>query len=193
MGYALAAAAAARGWDVELVSGPVQLDPPKGVKVENVVTGEEMYHSVREKFADCDILIMTAAIMDYRPKSVADHKIKKFELEMVIEMEPVIDVLASVSKSKTTQVIVGFAAETDHIEDYARKKLLSKNADFIVANQIGGKESAFESDNNRVLVLTRKGEKLSLGPLQKSILSDHLLDLFEPLVESARIPVSSTT
>ena len=108
MGFALAAAAQARGWDVDLISGPVQIPCPEGVNCQKVVTGQEMYEAVSKCFPSCDILIMTAAIMDYRPKVVVDHKIKKFELQMVIEMEPVIDVLATVSQAKNHQVIVGF-------------------------------------------------------------------------------------
>jgi phosphopantothenoylcysteine decarboxylase/phosphopantothenate--cysteine ligase len=191
MGYALAASAAQRGWDVELVSGPVSLPAPEGVTVTRVVTGQEMYEAMSGRFEACDILIMTAAIMDYRPKTVADHKIKKFELEMVIEMEPVIDVLATVARSKQQQVIVGFAAETDQLESYARQKLESKGADFIVANQIGGPEGAFERDSNSVLVLQRNGKPVAIGPLSKTLLADELLDLFEPLLmKKVAVPAS---
>jgi phosphopantothenoylcysteine decarboxylase/phosphopantothenate--cysteine ligase len=191
MGYALATAAACRNWQVELVSGPVSLPDPEGVAVTRVVTGQEMYEAVSARFDACDILIMTAAIMDYRPKQIADHKIKKFELEMVIEMEPVIDVLATVARRKAHQVIVGFAAETDHLESYARAKLESKNADFIVANRIGGPDGAFGADQNTVLVLDRIGEPAQLGPLSKGLLAAELLDLFEPRIP-ARNSASTT-
>jgi phosphopantothenoylcysteine decarboxylase/phosphopantothenate--cysteine ligase len=184
MGYALASAAASRGWTVELISGPVSLPDPEGVSVSRVVTGEEMYQAVDSRFADCDILIMTAAIMDYRPKQVADHKIKKFELDMVVEMEPVVDVLATVARRKTHQLVVGFAAETDHLDRYARDKLQRKNADFIVANQIGGPDSAFERDDNTVTVFSRSGEPMPLGPLPKAELAIRLLDLFAPSLPS---------
>lgn len=187
MGYAIAAAAARRGWHVELVSGPVSLPVPDGVYRTSVVTGQEMYEAVSARFDDCDILIMTAAIMDYRPKSIADHKIKKFELEMVIEMEPVIDVLATVARRKKHQLVVGFAAETDHLEEYAKKKLESKGADFIVANHIGGPEGAFEKDSNKVLVLRRDGEPVPLGPLSKAALAGVLLDMFEPAVSPGAV------
>ncbi|HSH09240.1 MAG TPA: phosphopantothenoylcysteine decarboxylase [Oceanipulchritudo sp.] len=191
MGYALARAAAARGWAVELVSGPVSLPSPDGVLVEHVVTGEQMYEAVRKRFAQCDILIMTAAIMDYRPKAVADHKIKKFELEMFIEMEPVIDVLATVAREKAHQVVVGFAAETNNMEAYALEKLKSKNADFIVANNIGGADGAFGRDENTVLVFSRQGGQIPLGPLAKDVLADQLLDLFAPRIVSRDADLSS--
>jgi phosphopantothenoylcysteine decarboxylase/phosphopantothenate--cysteine ligase len=185
MGYALAAAAARKGWQVDLVSGPVSLPAPAGVQLEQVVTGAHMHEAVRSRFAACDILIMTAAIMDYRPKTVAGHKIKKFELEMVIEMEPVIDVLATVARDKTRQVVVGFAAETDNLESYALQKLESKNADFIVANQIGGPAGAFGRDDNSVVVFARTGERIALGPLPKTDLAGRLLDLFAPRISAA--------
>lgn len=178
MGYALATAAANRGWSVEMVSGPVSLPDPAGVNVTRVVTGEEMYQGIDSRFDKCDILIMTAAIIDYRPRKVADHKIKKFELEMVVEMEPVIDVLATVARRKAHQTVVGFAAETDNLERYANDKLRKKNADFIVANQIGGPESAFERDDNTVFVYSKTGEPVQFGPLPKTDLAGLLLDLF---------------
>ena len=189
MGFALAAAAQARGWDVDLISGPVQISCPEGVKCQKVVTGQEMYEAVSKCFPSCDILIMTAAIMDYRPKVVVDHKIKKFELQMVIEMEPVIDVLATVSQAKNHQVIVGFAAETDHLEEYAEKKLEAKKADFIVANLIGGRDGAFEKDENTVKVFTRQGQSLPMGPKSKRLLAEDLLNLFEPLLLDRRAQI----
>ncbi len=185
MGYALAEAAANRGWEVDLVSGPVSLLVPPGINLEQVVTGQEMYEAVNRRFPDCDILIMTAAIMDYRPKEIADHKIKKFELEMVIEMEPVIDVLATVARHKQHQVVVGFAAETNQMEDYALKKLESKNADFIVANHIGGAEGAFGRNDNTVVVFTRTGQRIPQGPLPKTELAEHLIRLFAGKLEES--------
>lgn len=180
MGYSLAREAAAKGWEVELVSGPVSLPDPPGIAVTRVTTGEEMHAAIGERFDGCDVLIMTAAIMDYRPKVLADHKIKKFELEMVIEMEPVVDVLATMARRKTKQLIVGFAAETDHLEEHARKKLDSKKADFIVANRIGGEAGAFARDDNTVLVFSSSGSPpLRLGPAPKGIIAGQLIDLFE--------------
>jgi phosphopantothenoylcysteine decarboxylase/phosphopantothenate--cysteine ligase len=180
MGYALAEAAVHRGWDVELISGPVSLPVPEGVRVNHVVTGQEMFEEVSKRFPGCDVLIMTAAIMDYRPKMVADHKIKKYELEMVIEMEPVIDVLATVGRDKDHQLVVGFAAETNDLVGNATKKLHSKNADFVVGNIIGGEEGAFGRDDNRVVVISHNNDPIELGPMSKSELATALLDLFTP-------------
>jgi phosphopantothenoylcysteine decarboxylase/phosphopantothenate--cysteine ligase len=184
MGYAMAQAAAELGWVVDLVSGPCTLPVPEHVAIERVVTGEDMYEAVNHRFPACDILIMTAAIMDYRPKVVADHKIKKFELEMVIEMEPVIDVLATVAKEKEHQLIVGFAAETNKLDEYAEKKLKGKNADFIVANYIGGTHGAFEKDDNTVHLFSRSDKAVEIGPLPKLNLARRLIEIFKtPLME----------
>lgn len=186
MGYAIAAAAAWRGWSVELVSGPVSIPCPEGVALTQVVTGQEMYEAIRKRFADCDILIMTAAIMDYRPKEVAVRKIKKFELAMVVEMEPVVDILKTVAQSKQDQVVVGFAAETDHLEAYATRKLVEKNADFIVANLIGGPQGAFQRDDNTVVVYSHHADPEPLGPMKKQDLGARLLDVFQPHIRTSR-------
>ena len=179
MGYNLAQKAATKGWEVELVSGPVSLPDPPGISVTRVTTGEEMHAAIGERFDSCDVLIMTAAIMDYRPRVVADHKIKKKELEMVIEMEPVADVLADMGRRKDKQLIVGFAAETNNLEAHARKKVDSKNADFIVANRIGGEAGAFARDENTVLIFSSTGgPPIRFGPAPKRVIAEQLIDLF---------------
>lgn len=178
MGYALAAAAARRGWDVHLVSGPVSLPPPDGVAVEKVITGDEMLRAIDRAFDDCDILIMTAALIDFRPKLKAAQKVKKENLESSIEMEPVVDVLATVARRKAHQLVVGFAAETENVESFALRKLASKNADFIVANRIGGERGGFESDENTVLLLGRDGTSEPMGPALKTELGERLIQRF---------------
>jgi phosphopantothenoylcysteine decarboxylase/phosphopantothenate--cysteine ligase len=178
MGYSLAAAAARLGWDVHLVSGPVSLPTPEGVRRENVVTGDEMYRAIDAAFDDCDILIMTAALIDFRPRYKAAQKVKKDALEMVIEMEAVVDVLGTVAKRKKRQLVIGFAAETNNVEDYGRRKLASKNADFIVANRIGVADGGFESDRNTVLLLGRDGSETPMGPAPKTELGEWLIARF---------------
>jgi len=191
MGYAIAAAAAKQGWTVELVSGPVMLACPEGVTRIPVVTGDEMYREVDARFDGCDILIMTAALIDFRPKTKVDHKVKKFELSMVIEMEQVVDVLATVSQRKTKQLVVGFAAETDNVEAYALRKLEGKNADFIVANQIGTTSGGFESDHNTVLVLGRDGSRWEMGPALKTAIAETLITQFAQILEDKSIRPAS--
>jgi phosphopantothenoylcysteine decarboxylase/phosphopantothenate--cysteine ligase len=179
MGYALAGAAAAVGWHVELVSGPVHIPVPQGVHCTHVVTGQEMFQALHERFAACDILIMTAAILDYRPQQTAPMKVKKRDLRMQVEMDPVPDILASLAGMRRPgQVLVGFAAETDQLERHARDKLESKGADFIIANLVGGESCAFGSDFNSVQVYSHHEEVLQFGPLSKALLAEKLIDHF---------------
>lgn len=178
MGYALAQAAVNRGWEVQLVTGPVMIPPPLGAQVQHVVTGAEMFEAIDGAFDRCDILIMTAALIDFRPSQVATRKVKKKDLPMTIQMEPVVDVLGTVARRKAHQLVVGFAAETDNVEDYAMRKLQSKNADFIVANQIGTEHGGFESDENSILLLGRDGTREPRGPALKTDLGEWLIERF---------------
>lgn len=167
MGFALAEAAREAGWTVDLVHGPVALKPPSGVTSHAVVTGEEMYTACAPLFESCDVLIMCAAVCDMRPKARAPQKVKKDALSLTVEFEPTRDILKTLSAQRRPgQTLVGFAAETENVEAYARRKLEEKHLDFIVANSVapGG---AFEADNNAVLLIPRAGETMSYGPASK--------------------------
>lgn len=155
MGYALAGAAREAGWEVELVSANAALLPPQGVHLTKVVTGDEMLAAARELFPRCDILIKTAAVCDFRPKHYEPQKRKKDGKGMLVEFEPTTDILKTLAAGKQpTQTVVGFAAETQNIESYAREKLRAKNLDLIVANLVGrGNVGAFGSDDNAVILL----------------------------------------
>lgn len=178
MGYALAEAAIAEGWEVDLVSGPVVLAPPEHARLQKVVTGIDMFREVERLFPRCDILIMSAAVCDMRPKEMSEQKVKKGALSMTIEMEPTVDILKTISvRKKLNQTLVGFAAETNDVEAYATKKMKEKNLDWIVANQVGGENNAFESDNNSVLFLGKGGEKDALGPASKAAIAGDLIRL----------------
>jgi phosphopantothenoylcysteine decarboxylase/phosphopantothenate--cysteine ligase len=184
MGYALAAAAAAAGCAVDLVSGPVALPCPEGVALHPVVTGADMLARVDALFDSCDILIKAAAVCDFRPKHYSSGKVKKASVPLVVEFEPVVDILKTVAARKTArQTVVGFAAETDDIEGYAKKKLVEKNLDWVVANRVGrvgggegGGENAFESDVNRVILLGRDGARLEFGPAVKQEVARWLVE-----------------
>ncbi len=189
MGYALAAAALRIGWNVDLVSGPVALSAPPEASVTSVLTGDDMYTAIDARFDACDILIMTAALIDFRPRFKAPHKVKKDALESVVEMEPVVDVLAAMGRRKQEQLIVGFAAETNNVEEYARRKLATKNADFIVANRIGVPGSGFASDDNVVILLSRKGGREKLGPAPKTELAEVLMARFAAELDSRQVLV----
>lgn len=171
MGYAIAGAAVAAGWSVDLVSGPVALPEPDGVILYPVVTGAEMFEQVDALFGPCDILIKAAAVCDFRPKLRSAGKIKKDAVSLVAEFEPVRDILKAMgSRRKPGQTLVGFAAETGDIEAYALKKLEEKHLDLVVANRVGGGRgaNAFESDDNTVVLLGRDGFRKTFGPAPKT-------------------------
>jgi len=187
MGFALARAAAAQGWQTHLIAGPVSLATPEKVTREDVVTGDEMYRAVDAAFDACDVLIMTAALIDFRPKRVAAQKVKKPDLEMAIEMESVVDVLKTVAARKgPRQLVVGFAAETNDVVPHAEEKLRRKNADFIVANRIGVAGSGFESDSNRILLLSHGHEPEPMGPALKTALAGDLVARFAAALKEKR-------
>ncbi len=175
MGYALASAAVERGWSVDLVSGPVCLAPPSGVSFHPVVTAAEMESACRQLFPACDLLVMCAAVADYRPVSPAKRKIKKKDESLVIHLEPTVDIAKALATEKRHQLCVGFAAETDHIEAHARKKLREKNLDWIVANDVSSPEIGMEADQNRVTLFSVTGESRSFGPAPKSDVADFIL------------------
>ncbi len=171
MGYALAGAAVDAGCTVDLVSGPVALPEPDDVILYPVVTGAEMLAQVDALFDPCDILIKTAAVCDFRPKNYSAGKVKKNDVTLTVEFEPVADILKTVAARKTSrQTVVGFAAETTDIENYALRKLAEKNLDLVVANQVGrgSGNNAFESDSNRVILLGHDGFRREFGPAPKT-------------------------
>ena len=157
MGYAIAGEAAKQGAEVLLVSGPSNLPDPAGVRTIRIQTALEMQAAVQEAYAAADAVIMSAAVADYRPKTVAKEKIKKSDDELVLHLERNPDILYSLGQHKAQQILVGFAAETCNVEEYAKKKLMKKNLDFIVANDVSASDAGFAVDNNRVQIYTRDG------------------------------------
>ena len=153
MGYALAEAALRRGARVLLISGPTSLTPPGAAEVTKVESAEEMRHAVLDLLPQATIVIKTAAVADYRPKSSAPHKIKRSG-PMNLELEPTADILAELSRHKQSQIIVGFAAETQNVLENARKKLASKSLDAIVVNDVSQEGVGFDSDRNAVTIIT---------------------------------------
>src|SRR5437762_12471533 len=160
MGYAVAEAAAKRGARVFLVSGPVNLETPAGVERIDVRTAEEMHRAVVEQFAQASVAILAAAVADYRPVERRGEKIKKGVAPLAISLEPTTDILAAVARNKGEKIVVGFAAETDHVAEHARKKLASKNADLIVANDVTAEGAGFDRDTNVVTLFSRDGRDL---------------------------------
>ncbi|MED4851361.1 bifunctional phosphopantothenoylcysteine decarboxylase/phosphopantothenate--cysteine ligase CoaBC [Caldifermentibacillus hisashii] len=167
MGYAIAEVAQYLGANVILISGPVSLKPPVGVQIIRVESAEEMYEAVLQYFDEADIVIKSAAVSDYRPKKIFQQKMKKQSQELVIELERTVDILAELGKRKKAQFLIGFAAETNHVEEYAKQKLQSKNADMIVANNVMQEGAGFGTDTNIVTFYKANNEKKQLPKLTK--------------------------
>ncbi len=177
MGFALARAALARGWRVLLVAGPVALTPPEGCETTQVVTGADMLAACQSLFPTCDLLIKTAAVCDFKPKHRLDKKHKKTGQGLVVEFEPTTDILKTLSAARRpSQTLVGFAAETDDVEGYARKKLIEKNLDYVVANRVDQAGSGFEADDNAVCILGADGSRRAFGPAPKTALAVEIFD-----------------
>jgi phosphopantothenoylcysteine decarboxylase/phosphopantothenate--cysteine ligase len=176
MGYALAEAAVARGARVVLVSGPVDLPPPRGVEVIKVRTAQEMRDKVFENLAPAGIVIKAAAVADFHLSRVHDQKIKKTAARVSLELDPTPDILAELGRNKGDRLLIGFAAETQNLQQEARRKLESKNCDMVVANLVGGAETGFESDYNEVLLVMRTGEMLPLARASKREIAERIFD-----------------
>ena len=181
MGYAIAEAAAARGARVTLISGPVTLPVPEGVERVNVISSQDMFEAVQAAFDSCDGLIMAAAPADFTPAAFAEQKIKKNGREgMTLELAATRDILKSIGERKRQQRVMGFAAETEHLEENAAKKLEAKNLDMIAANDVTAAGAGFAVDTNAVTLYKRDGSSEQSGTMPKRALADWLLDrLFE--------------
>ncbi|KKK39617.1 phosphopantothenoylcysteine decarboxylase [Mesobacillus campisalis] len=175
MGYAIAEEARKMGAHVILVSGPVTLKPPFGVETVNVESAQEMYEAVMKNYSDADVVIKTAAVADYRPKTVHGKKIKKQEGGQTLELERTKDILLELGRQKHHQLLVGFAAETDNVEEYARRKLAKKNADMIVANNVTEAGAGFGTDTNIVTLYKKDGSEVHMPLMSKADVARKLL------------------
>ena len=185
MGYAIAEAAVARGAIVTLVSGPVDLDAPKGAELVKIESSAQLCEAVLARASEMDAVIQAAAPADFTPETVAEKKIKKTGDEMSLKLVPTTDVAAELGRRKRPgQVLVAFAAETNDVEDNARGKLVRKNADLVVANDVTRPGAGFGADTNIVTLVTRDG----LAPLPKQskrAVADAILDRVRALMENA--------
>jgi phosphopantothenoylcysteine decarboxylase / phosphopantothenate---cysteine ligase len=184
MGYAISEAAIEAGHDVVLISGPVHVDPPRGAKVIAVSASDEMFDAVHRHLPDCDILVMCAAVADYKPANVSSRKIKKRDQKLSLELTPTRDILASLATQDRTFLVVGFAAETDNLHENAQKKLRAKNCDVVVANDVSGSDSGMESDENEVTVFFRSGEIKNISRAPKKNIARELVKLFVNMREN---------
>jgi phosphopantothenoylcysteine decarboxylase/phosphopantothenate--cysteine ligase len=185
MGYAIAQEAVRRGADVVLVSGPCALKPPHGAVLVSVRSAAEMASGVFDRFSETDIVVMAAAVGDYRPVRVSEQKLKKSQPRLTLELEATADILKCLGERKTRQLLVGFAAESENLVEHARRKLQEKNLDLIVANDISGPSSTFGSDNNQVTLIDSSGSVESLNLLPKSRVAEVLWSRIEAKINGS--------
>ena len=181
MGYAIAKAARMRGAEVTLVSGKVNIRPPYGVHFIEVESAQQMFEKINSFFKKTDCIIMSSAVSDFTPSKTSPQKIKKTSEHLDISLDRTKDILSAVAKNKEDRIIVGFAAETENVEQYAREKLRQKNMDMIVANNVTEKNSGFEADTNKVVIINRDGTAEDFPLMRKSDLADVILDRISSL------------
>ncbi|MBE6049412.1 MAG: bifunctional phosphopantothenoylcysteine decarboxylase/phosphopantothenate--cysteine ligase CoaBC [Clostridium sp.] len=177
MGYEIAKEARDRGAEVVLISGKTSLDKPKGIEVIDVTTNAEMLEAVLNHYDDADIVIKSAAVADYKAKEVSTQKIKKGEGNLVLELVRDTDILQTIGQKKKNQILVGFAAESQNVLENAKGKLERKNLDYIVANDITSKDTGFASSDNRVTIISRSGNVVSLDKMSKREVARNLFDI----------------
>lgn len=192
MGYAVADAAARRGASVILVSGPVALETPAGVERIDIRTTEQMHRAVLANLDRATVVVMAAAVADYRPVTLHENKLKRGTGRLTIEFEPTADILADVSRRKGERLVVGFAAETEQVAEHARRKLQEKAADLIVANDVTAPGAGFDHDTNVVTLFSVNGRELALPKMTKSQVAHRILDEIIELRRPAHRVGSST-
>ncbi len=170
MGFAIAEVAINAGHEVILISGPVNLAPPCDVTLIAVSTADEMFGAVHAHADESDVCVLCAAVADYKPANVSPMKIKKPGEKFLLELTPTRDILGSLGNRRDRQfLLVGFAAETNEVEENAAKKLRDKNCDIIVANDVSSVNSGMESDANEVTILFKNGERRRISRAQKKL------------------------
>lgn len=182
MGYALAAAARAAGHEVTLVSGPTALPAPDGVRLVKVTTAQEMHDAVMAALPSAQIAIFAAAVADYRPIQAAPQKIKKHGETLTLTLERTPDILGSARAAGFTSVLVGFAAETENLLEHAKEKLGRKGCDLIVANDVSGTATGFDTDENEITLVFATGEISPLPRAPKSRLAEILVGVCAELM-----------
>lgn len=184
MGYELAEEARRRGAEVSLISGPSQMLPAPGIEITRIQTAAEMEHEVVKAYDQSDIVIMAAAVSDFKFESTAGQKIKKQQDTGLIKLIPTGDILEKLGRKKDGKILVGFAAETENLKENALKKAVSKNLDLIVANDVSREDIGFDSEMNVVTIFHKDGNTISTEKKTKQEISRIILDEIEGLIES---------
>ncbi len=179
MGYAIAVAARDRGHEVVLISGPVSLSAPEGIRVVSVVSAAEMLDAVSTHFESCDALVMAAAVADWRPVEVSRLKVKKRQASSTLTLEPTADILMTLKPRKGSRTVVGFAAETADVEAEARRKVTAKRLDMIVANDVSQPDAGFDVDTNRVMFITADAPAIPFPVMSKREVAERIVKWVE--------------
>jgi len=177
MGYAIATEARDRGAEVLLISGPTNEEKPYGVKVIDVITNQEMLEVILKEYDDADIVIKSAAVADYKAKEYSCQKIKKGDRDLEIKLIRDNDILMTLGQKKKNQILVGFAAESQNVVENARGKLKKKNLDYILANDITAEDTGFASSDNKVTIITKRGQEISLHKMSKREVARNLFEV----------------
>ena len=187
MGYAIAEAAVARGHNVVLVSGPVSLKPPRVSQFVPVVSARDMLDAVSQNLAACEVLVMCAAVADWRPKTYSDIKLKKRGMAATLELVPNPDILSAIAPQKGNRIFIGFAAETNDVLDEARGKLVRKGLDMIVANDVTQPGAGFEVETNIVTLMPAEGSAWALPIMSKTDVAVAIIEWAEKTVAAHRL------
>jgi phosphopantothenoylcysteine decarboxylase/phosphopantothenate--cysteine ligase len=185
MGYAIAEAALARGNEVTLISGPASIAAPRGMQLVSITTSDELYDAVHRAVRACDVLVMCAAVSDYKPAAPAKRKMKKRKTPFALKLIPTRDVLASLPKKNRRYLVVGFAAETHDLKINAQKKLRRKNCDLIVANDVSRSDAGMESDENEVVIFFRNGESQKISRTSKKNIARELVKIISKMLQKS--------
>jgi phosphopantothenoylcysteine decarboxylase/phosphopantothenate--cysteine ligase len=181
MGYAIAEAARDAGHDVTLITGPATIDVPDGVDVVPIITSDELFEAVHKHVRDCDVLVMCAAVSDYKPAKFSTHKLEKHRDGFTLELIATRDILASLAANDRSYLVIGFAAQTHELEQNALRKLRAKNCDAIVANDVSRSDSGMDSDDNEVTIFYRDGERKTISRAPKITIARELMKIISQM------------
>jgi phosphopantothenoylcysteine decarboxylase/phosphopantothenate--cysteine ligase len=185
MGYAIAEAALERGHEVTLISGPASIPPPLGTQLISITASDELYAAVHRAVRACHVLVMCAAVSDYKPAAPAKRKMKKRKAPFALKLIPTRDILASLPRENRRYLVVGFAAETHDLKTNAQKKLRTKNCDVVVANDVSRDDAGMESDENEVVIFFRNGESKKISRTSKKKIARELVKIISKMLEKS--------
>lgn len=177
MGYAIAEAACEARHQVTLISGPVAIDAPPNAKIVKITTSDELYEAVHQHVPACDVLVMCAAVSDYKPAQAATRKLEKQTRQFALRLTPTRDILASLADENRSYLVVGFAAETHDLAVSAEEKLVRKHCDVIIANDVSGRDSGMESDDNEITIFFRDRDPIHISRARKKIIARKILKI----------------